>query len=276
MTLAVRWIGSPNYFPNRLGHNPNWSAKDPNTWIVDHTTVSTRASANARFTTYNPTTGASPTYMIDVDGTIYQYVRETDGPWTNGTNAGVGSNLDSITIEHVDNGNYDGKRDPRQIEASAQLHADIYRRRGIPLVHRGKGGGVIGHKECNGASTRCPDALPVDAIIKRANAILHPPTPKPAPVPVPAPKPAPVPPPAPAPPPPVVPPVIVPPVVPPTPPVPGPVPPIVPPIPVPPVVPPTPAPVVPPAEWFGSLALHDLLNLIHLVEEELAKRFAGK
>lgn len=240
MTIAVKWVGSPNYFPNRLGHNPNWSAKDPNTWIVDHTTVGTLAAALARFK--SPTGGASATYVIDVDGTIYQCVKETDGPWTNGVNAGVGSNLDSITIEHVDNGNYDGPRTPRQIEASAQLHADISRRRGIPLIHRRNGGGVIGHKECAGASTRCPDALPVDAIIKRANAILHPPAPVPAPKPVPPPAPVPVPLPVPAP-------------VPPPAPVPDPVPPIVPPLPVPPVVPvPDPAPEAPPGGWAALIA----------------------
>ena len=259
MTVRVRWLGSPNYFPNRLGHNPNWSKGDPNTWIVDHTTVSSRASADARFR--SPTGGASPTYMIDVDGTIYQYVREADGPWTNGTTAGVGSNLDSITIEHVDNGNYDGKRDPRQIEASAQLHADISRRRGIPLVHRRLGGGVIGHKECNGVATRCPDALPIDAIIKRANAILHPPAPVPvpAPAPVPAPQPAPTPVPAPIP-------------------APAPAPAPVPaPVPAPTPTPtPTPAPAPSGFAAFEKaivdFADHELVQIIELVQKELGRR----
>ena len=191
VALAVRWVGSPNYTPGRAGHNPNWTAADPNTWIVDHTTVSTRASADARFR--SPSGEASPTYMIDVDGTIYQYVTETDAPWTNGTMIGIGSNLDSITIEHVDNGQYNGPYDPRQIESSARLHADISRRRGIPLVHRTVGGGVIGHRECTNASTSCPDALPMAAIINRANEILHPPAPPPVPTPKPQPVPQPTP-----------------------------------------------------------------------------------
>lgn len=177
MTVAVKWIGSPNYFPGRNGHNPNWTAADPNTWIVLHTTVSTRDSAASRFT--SPAGGASPTYMVDLDGSIYQYVRETDGPWTNGVNDGVGSNLDSITIEHVDNKDYNGPRTPELYEASAQLVADISRRRGIPLIHRGAGGGVIGHREVAspGNQTACPDGLDVARIIARANEILHPPPP---------------------------------------------------------------------------------------------------
>lgn len=184
MTLAVKWIGSPNFFPGRLGHNPNWTPADPNTWIVLHTTVSTRDSAASRFT--SATGGASPTYMIDLDGSIYQYVKEDDGPWTNGVNQGVGSNLDSITIEHVDNKDYNGPRTPELYEASAQLVADIARRRGIPLLHRGGGGGVIGHREVAtpGNQTACPDGLDVDRIIARANAILNPPPPPPPPPPV--------------------------------------------------------------------------------------------
>jgi hypothetical protein len=154
---------------------------------VIHTTVSTRASADARFR--SPTGGASPTYMIDVDGTIYQYVRETDAPWTNGTMVGQGSNLDSITVENVDNGKYNSPRDPRQLEALAQLLADVHRRRAIPLVHRGKGGGVLGHRECEGANTACPDSLlqAFPAILARANAIANPPKPVPAPTPAPPP-----------------------------------------------------------------------------------------
>jgi hypothetical protein len=188
MTVAVKWIGSPNYFPGRLGHNPNWTQDDPNTWIVLHTTVSTRDSAASRFT--SAAGQASCTYMVDLDGSIYQYVREDDGPWTNGVNDGVGSNLDSITIEHVDNKDYNGPRTPELYEASAQLVADIAKRRGIPLIHRGAGGGVIGHNEVAppGNQTACPDGLDITRIIKRANEILNPP-PAPPPVPPPAPVP---------------------------------------------------------------------------------------
>lgn len=232
--MKVTWVGSPNYTPGRAGHNPNWANTDPNTWIVDHTTVGTLAAALARFK--SPTGGASATYVIDVNGAIYQTVRETDGPWTNGTMQGYGSNLDSITIEHVDNGNFDGARDPRQIEASAQLHADIHHRRGIPLIHRKAGGGVLGHRECTGASTRCPDALPIDKIIARAIAISTPPKPVVPPI---AAKPPVVPPVAPPTVPPVIPPVVV-------------NPPMVSPAPI--VPTPDPAPEAPPGGWAALIA----------------------
>ena len=191
MTLAVRWVGSPNYSPNRDGHNPNWTAGDPNTWIVLHTMVGTMAGTIAAFA--NSARQASSTYGVGLDGSIVQFVKEADAPWTNGTYAdNPGSNLDSITIEHEDDGDYNGPRTPQLYEASAQLLADISKRRGIPLVHRGVGGGVLGHKECNGAATACPDSLDIARIIARANEILHPP----APVPLPSPPqpPAPVPP----------------------------------------------------------------------------------
>jgi hypothetical protein len=267
MTLAVKWIGSPNFFPGRLGHNPNWTAGDLNTWIVLHTTVSSRDNAAARFT--SSAGQASPTYMVDLDGSIYQYVREEDGPWTDGVNDGVGSNLDSITIEHVDNKDYNGPRTPELYEASAQLVADISRRRGIPLVHRGVDGGVIGHRECAqpGGATACPDGLDVARIIARAIAINNPPAPVPVPPPAPPPPPpAPVPPPEPA-----------------------PVPPPVPepaPAPVPEPVPaPSPAPIpeppVPPpaghASWQDyaiNLLDQELVALIEFFKDHLGKRSA--
>lgn len=169
MTLKVRWVGSPNYTSGRAGHNPNWSKTDPNTWIVLHTMVGTMASATAAF--LSPARQASSTYGVGLDGTLVQFVREVDAPWTNGTMQGIGSNLDSITIEHEDAGNYNGPRTPALYEASAQLVADISKRRGIPLIHRGAGGGVLRHRECQGAVTACPDSLDIARIIARAIAI---------------------------------------------------------------------------------------------------------
>jgi hypothetical protein len=174
------WVGSPNYTPARAGHNPNWTPQDPNTWIVLHTMVGTEAAARARFE--NPAQQASSHYGVTLAGKVYQYVRESDAAWTNGTMAGVGSNLDSVTIEHEDGGAYNGPRTPALYEASAQLVADIARRRHIPLVHRGVGGGVLGHRECSGAQTACPDSLDLARIIARAIQIN---TPAPAPPPSP-------------------------------------------------------------------------------------------
>lgn len=169
MTLAVRWIPSPNYFPGRLGHSPNWTPEAPGSWIVLHTQDGWSVNTIRAF--QSSARAASSTYVASLDGSLVQMVKETDGPWTNGTNDGVGSNLDSITIECEDGGNYNGPRTPELYESVAQLVADISRRRGIPLIHRGAGGGVLGHRECSGSSTACPDSLNVAGIIARARVI---------------------------------------------------------------------------------------------------------
>lgn len=176
----AQWVGSPNYSANRDGHNPNWTAQDPNTWLVLHTMVGSEAAARARFE--NASQQASSHYGVKLDGSVVQYVAERDAAWTNGTySTNPGSNLDSITIEHEDDGAYNGPRTPALYEASAQLVADIHRRRGIPLIHRGAGGGVLRHRECATASTSCPDSLDIDRIIARAQQILNPPPPPPPP-----------------------------------------------------------------------------------------------
>lgn len=185
---GIRWVGSPNYTAGRSGHNPDWTNADPNTWITLHTMVGwMQGTINAFLSAARQ---ASSTYGVGLDGTIVQFVKESDAPWTNGTMQGVGSNLDSITIECEDGGNFNGPRTPEMYEALAQLVADIHRRHAIPLIHRRASGGVLGHRECDGASTACPDSLGVDATVARANDIVNgvplptptPPAPTPTPV----------------------------------------------------------------------------------------------
>lgn len=164
---GIDWIPSPNYSPNRDGHNPVWTAADPSTWIVCHTMVGWKSFTIQAFQTV--ARQASSHYLVGLDGSITQMVREADGAWTNGTYANnPGSNLDSITIECEDGGNYNGPRTPEMYRALALLIADISKRRGVPLVHRGVGGGVLGHHECSGAQTSCPDSLNVDGAIAAA------------------------------------------------------------------------------------------------------------
>lgn len=256
----AQWVGSPNFSAERDGHNPNWTAADPNTWVVLHTMVGTEAAARARFS--NPAQQASSHYGVCLDGRVVQYVAERDAAWTNGTYAdNPGSNLDSITIEHEDGGDYNGPRTPQLYEASAQLLADIARRRGIPVMHRGAGGGVLGHRECGpqGIATGCPDGLDVARIIARANEILHPAPPPPPPPPAPAP-------------------------VPPTPPSPAPAPVPAPPEPTPAPVQPAPAPIPPPpvtppghdestfASWVVGLADRELVALAQWIAQHIAGR----
>jgi hypothetical protein len=167
---AIRWVGSPNYSPNRDGHNVDWTPADPTVWIVLHTMDGTLANTIVSFGSV--ARQASSTYGIGLDGSIVQFVKETDAAWANGTYAdNPGSNLDSISIEHEDDGDFNGPRTLALYMASAQLVADISKRHSIPLVHQGTGGGVLRHKECNGASTACPDSLNVDWIIARAIAV---------------------------------------------------------------------------------------------------------
>jgi hypothetical protein len=168
---GITWIPSPNYSPNRDGHNPNWTASDPNTWFVEHTMVGFMGPTIAAF--QSVARQASAHYLIGLDGSIVQMVHETDGAWTNGTYANnPGSNLDSITVEDEDGGDYNGPRTPALYRALALLLADIHQRRNIPVIHRGVGGGVLGHKECNGAQTACPDSLDIDGSITNANIYL--------------------------------------------------------------------------------------------------------
>jgi hypothetical protein len=125
--------------------------------------VGTVAGANQRF--QNAAQQASAHYGVGLNGLVVQWVRETDTAW----HAGVWEvNLDSIGIEHEDNGNYNAPRTDALYAASAALVADICKRYGIPITHTRIGAsGELGHREC-GYATACPDALDLDRIIRQA------------------------------------------------------------------------------------------------------------
>src|SRR5215467_5885877 len=157
----AHWFGSPNLTAGRDGHD---MAIQP-AFVVLHTMVGTVASANARF--QQASEQASATYGVGLDGSLYQWVDEADAAWANGTfSDNPGSNLDSISIEHEDNGDYNGPRTPQLYAASAALVRDVCTRYGIPIDRQH----VLGHRECNHASTACPDALDVDRIVATAAA----------------------------------------------------------------------------------------------------------
>lgn len=203
---AATWLGSPNFTLNRDGHYMENDGSGPS-YIVLHTMVGTVASANARF--QNPAQKASATYGVGLDGKLYQWVDEKDASWASGNvrDGTLGVNLDSISIEHEDGGNYDSPRPDALYKASAQLVAQICKRYNIPAarghaVNDTQGtSGIIDHRDCPGAQTRCPDALDTNRIISEAAEYLAgkdpyappPPPPVPAPTPAPTPEPAPVP-----------------------------------------------------------------------------------
>lgn len=167
------WLGSPNFTPDRAGHDMS-----PPSWVVLHTMVGTLAGAAARFAMAREM--ASAHYGVGLDGRLWQWVDERDAAWTNGATGrgGLGDNLDSITIEHEDGGDFDGPRTPELYARSAQLVASVCTRYGMPIDREH----VIGHRECDFASTRCPDALDVDRIVRDAYWLAH----RPPPVVVPA------------------------------------------------------------------------------------------
>lgn len=161
---GAQWLGSPNYSPARDGHD---LVSEPR-YIVMHTMVGTWQSANGRFQQAGQQ--ASAHYGVTLDGGLVQWVDEGDAAWHAGN---YQVNLDSIGIEHEDGGAYNSPRPEALKQRSAQLLAEISRRYGMPLdrVH------VRLHKEVSLSPTACPDALEVDDILARANAILNPPAP---------------------------------------------------------------------------------------------------
>lgn len=193
MTLpTARWLGSPNFSPNRDGHTMRFEGPNPPlaSYVILHTMVGTVAGANARF--QQASQQASAHYGVGLDGSLVQWVKESDAAWHAGN---YGVNLDSIGIEHEDGGDYNGPRTPQLYATSSQLVADICRRYGIPCTRAY----IRKHSEI--VPTGCPDALDVNRIVTEAAAILNPaPKPSPAPVPVPAPPANPTPGPAPLPP----------------------------------------------------------------------------
>ncbi len=157
----AHWFGTPNFTSNREGHD----MAIPPAYVVLHTMVGTMAGANARF--QQSSEQASATYGIGLDGALYQWVDEADAAWANGTFANnPGSNLDSVSIEHEDNGDYNGPRTPQLYNASARLVGEICRRYNIPVDREH----ILGHRECATVSpTACPDALDVDRIVRMAS-----------------------------------------------------------------------------------------------------------
>jgi hypothetical protein len=148
------WQGSPNYWRGR--------AYGPPQYIVDHWTVINAANTIAAFTRVS--SGVSAHYQVRRSGLVDQFVREGDTAWHDGYDPDgygplPGWNHISIGIEHEHELGQDWPQ--VQLEASARLHQDIQRRRGIPLTREH----VLGHRE-TGYATACPGDLPIDRIIE--------------------------------------------------------------------------------------------------------------
>lgn len=160
----AQWIGSPNYTPGRGGQH------------VDHITLHIMAGylAGTDSTFQDTSRRTSATYGIGADGTVHQYVREQDTPWSDSDWL---SNQTGISIEH-EGGLAQAPCTRACMDASARLCADIARRYGWNrLWHNGTTGNVYLHREIPGSThTTCPDLAPngldVDYVIRKANDIL--------------------------------------------------------------------------------------------------------
>lgn len=161
----ITWIGSPNHYQGRNGYDI--------THITLHIMVGYLGGTDSVFK--NPSTQASAHYGIGADGTIHQYVDESDGSYSD---ANYASNNSTISIEH-EGGMAGVPCTQACMDASAQLCADIARRYGWTyLWHNGLKGNVWLHREIPGTDHYgCPDntinGLNVDYIIHKANQILE-------------------------------------------------------------------------------------------------------
>ncbi len=155
-------VADGNFDKNRL----------PITTVVLHTTAGTLAGASQRFGTVG--TKVSAHYIIDTDGALYALLEEYSVAYANGN---YGMNQRAISIEHVDNGNYNGSRPDALYKTSAKLVYDICAYYSIPLDRQH----VIGHREVP-YPTACPDTLDVERIIRDARALAMPPKPQTSPV----------------------------------------------------------------------------------------------
>ena len=161
---GITWIGSPNHYQGRCGYTI--------THITLHIMVGHLTGTDSVFS--RTSSQASAHYGIGADGTIHQYVHETDGSWSD---ANYASNNSTISIEHE--GGMNGIPCTRAcMDASARLCADIARRQGWKrLWHDGLIGNVWLHREVPGTDhAGCPDLAPngldVSYVIEKANQIL--------------------------------------------------------------------------------------------------------
>lgn len=162
---GITWIGSPNHYNGRNGHTISH--------ITLHIMVGHLAGTDSVFS--RPSSQASAHYGIGADGTIHQYVHETDGSWSD---ANYASNNSTISIEHE--GGMNGIPCTKNcMDASAQLCADIARRQGwTRLWHDGLNGNIWLHREIPGTDhAGCPDLAPngldVNYVINKANQLLQ-------------------------------------------------------------------------------------------------------
>lgn len=136
--------------------------------IVIHVTQGGAASVISWF--HDPEAKVSAHYMVEMNGTIVQFVREEDEAWAQGRvdhpsaavvkeRPTVNPNAYCISIEHEGDGRHE--LTVAQRASSIALIRDIAARHGIPIDRRH----IVGHHEIF-APKSCPGAINVDNLVR--------------------------------------------------------------------------------------------------------------
>lgn len=153
-----------NYLEGRKGQVP--------TGIVIHTTDGTLVATVRWFA--DPDSGVSAHYLVGWDGSVYQFVDESDaashaGRVVNPTTPLVRDedpNMYTIGIEFEDRGKPRGHERPAELyRAGARLIRGVAHRWGIPLDRDH----LVGHREIR-SDKDCPGDLDVDRLVREARA----------------------------------------------------------------------------------------------------------
>lgn len=158
LQIFSKWV--KNFKQGRDGRRPEM--------IVIHIADGYRESVLSEFTNNEK----SSTYLVNRDGTVWQFVEEKDTAFGNGIvyrptswevmkRAGINPNLYTISIEHEGLASED--LTDVQYRASAELIADIAKRHQISLDRNF----VIGHREIR-RDKECPGKINIDKLLRLA------------------------------------------------------------------------------------------------------------
>jgi hypothetical protein len=170
MNILQMFVPDAFVFPQSGGHTRSW--------LVIHKTAGfhTAQEVAQYFQAGAPQAGGmlaktSVHYVIGLDGTIVQCVREADGAGGNGSletghdafwPTDINLNLVTFSIEHVDPTTDNSTPIPdAQKQASFQLIHDLCQRQQIPMKPADVNGGIAGHFSIDPQSrARCPGNYP--------------------------------------------------------------------------------------------------------------------
>lgn len=163
MSIIQMLVPDQYVFPNFWGGVPRW--------LILHKTAGfhTAQEVAAYFQSGSNGLEVSSHYVVGLDGTIVQCVRETDGAGANGViEAGAdpwwsgNPNLVTYSFEHVDpSPDNSTPLTDAQKSASFWLVRDLCTRRGIPMRPADANGGITGHFSIDPQSRHnCPGNYP--------------------------------------------------------------------------------------------------------------------